>query len=456
MNLSLQDFHVKLVTNKKRIVLFVVISLILALIISIAYFFFFKSFSISGSVYRDSLTPYSMKMDANYFIKTLQEYHPEMKDGQTTYDNVISGIYEKIGKPMNAEDFYWTLNTLNVALKDGHTHFSADQVNRDCIDLPSLEWTSDGLIAKENKAFIKTGDKIIAIGKMTSAELLKDLGYLIPAEIEEETKANTNAIAKGMYLRRLNLVDGNNNVLIKYERNDRTIVRKMHLHQSAESISTRIGKAISYVSSRKLKWRIDKADNLGIITMNTCPGGKEYIKGFRDFFSAVDKNKIENITVDLRKNGGGYSGVIQQFLSFIDIRSYMCIGNEIIYNNPGAFREVTPNDPPLFIGNIYLLTSNSTFSAATDFVVVLQANSIAKVIGQPTGNIPSFFGNIKQDSLPNSRLQFQYATTRYRSPVSEAEQYKAITPDYPIEYSRQDIMKKRDPWLEFVMKMTRK
>ncbi len=441
--------------NKKRIVLFIVISLIIIFIISTVYFFFFKTFSISAFDYRGSLTPDAMKMDTDYFIKTLKENHPEMKDSQTTYDNIIAGIYEKIGNPMNAEDFYWTLNTLNVALKDGHTHLSVDQVNRDCIDLPSLEWTRDGLIAKENKAFIKTGDKIISIGGMAPNELLKSLGNLLPAEIEEWVKANTMVIAKGMFLRRLNLVDKNNNVIISYERNNKIAVGDMHLHQSGDSIFESIKKAISYAASRKLKWRIDKANNLGIITINTCPNGNEYIKGFRDFFSAVDENKIMNVTVDLRKNGGGSSGVIQQFLSFIDIESYMFIGNNTYYNIPKDFRDVTPNDPPLFKGNIYLLTSNSTFSAATDFVVILQANSIAKVVGQPTGNIPSFFGNMKQGNLPNSKLVFQYATTRFKYPVSEDEQYKAITPDYPIEYSKRDIIEKRDPWLEFVIKMTR-
>ncbi len=454
MNFCLQYFRIKSIINKKRIVLLTVTLLIIILIISLVYFFFFKTFSISGYDYRGSLTPNAMKKDTDYFIKTLKENHPEMKDGQTNYDNIINGIYEKIRKPMNAEDFYWTLNTLNVALKDGHTHFSVDQVNRDCIDLPSLEWTSDGLIAKENKAFIKSGDKIISIGGMAPTELLKSLDNLIPAEIEEWVKANTMVIAKGMFLRRLNLVDKNNNVIISYERNSKIAIGDMHLHQCGDSAFESIKKNISYAASRKLKWRIDKANNLGIITINTCPNGKEYIEGFRDFFSAVNENKIKNVAVDLRKNDGGSSTVINQFLSFIDIQNYMYIGNDLLYNNPKDFRDVTPNDPPLFKGSIYLLTSNSTFSAASDFVVILKANSVAKVIGQPTGNIPSFFGNIKPSSLPNSKFLFQYATTRYKYPVPEDEQYKAIIPDYPIEYSKRDIVEKRDPWLEFVIEMT--
>ncbi len=453
MNFSLQSFRIKPIKNKKRIVL---LTIALLIIISIAYLFFFKTFTISAYSYSDSLTPDAMKMDTDYFIKTLKKNHPEMKDSHTNYDNIINGIYEKIGKPMNAEDFYWTLNTLNVALKDGHTHFTVDQVNRDCIDLPSLEWTSDGLIAKENKAFLKTGDKIISIGGMTPPELLKSLNDLIPAEIEEWVKANTMAIAKGMFLRRLNLVDKNNNVNISYERNGRTAIGEMQLHQCGETAFEGINKLISYSASRKLKWSIDKVNSLGIITINTCPNGKEYVEGFRDFFREVNENKIKNVAVDLRKNDGGSSTVINQFLSFIDIKSYMYIGNKLLYNNAEDFRDITPNDPPLFKGSIYLLTSNSTFSAASDFVVILKANSLAKVIGQPTGNIPSFFGNIKSVSLPNSKFQFQYATTRYKYPVPEDEQYKAIIPDYPIEYSKRDIVEKRDPWLEFVIEISRK
>lgn len=451
MNFGLQSFRIKSIKNKKRIALLTVTLLIIILVV---YFLFFKAFSISAYEYRDSLSPDAMKIDTDYFIKTLKENHPEMKDSQTKYDYIISGIYEKIRKPMNTEDFYWTLNTLNVALKDGHTHFMVDQVNRDCIDLPALEWTSDGLIAKENKAFIKTGDKILSIGGMSPTELLKSLDNLIPAEIEEWVKANTMVISKGMFLRRLNLVDKNNNVNISYERNGKIVTRDIPLHQCGETVFEGITEFISYTSSRKLKWSIDKANSVGIITINTCPNGKQYIEGFRDFFRTVNENEIKNIAVDLRKNGGGSSIVINQFLSFIDIQSYMYIGNNLLYNNPKDFRDITPNDPPLFKGSVYLLTSNSTFSAASDFVVILKANSVAKVIGQPTGNIPSFFGNIKSSSLPNSKFLFQYATTRYKYPVPEDEQYKAIIPDYPIEYSKRDIVEKRDPWLEFVTEMT--
>jgi C-terminal processing protease CtpA/Prc len=388
-------------------------------------------------------------------LKMLKENHPEMKDGQTTYDNLIAKIYENISKPMNAEEFYWNLNTLAVALKDGHTHLSADEVNRDCIDLPSLEWTKDGLIAKENKAFINTGDKITDIGGKTPDELLKGLDALIPAEVQEWVKANTNAISKGIYLRKLNLVGSNNNVAITYERKGKLSAGELQLHPTGDTIYQSIKKSGSYTSSRNLEWKIDKANNLGIITINTCPSGNQYVKGFRDFFSELNKDKINNIAVDLRKNDGGSDNVINQFLSFIDVQSYEYIGNRTFYNIPKDFRDVTPNDPPPYKGNIYLLTSNSTFSAATDFVVVLQANSIAKIIGQPTGNIPSFFGNVKQCSLPNSKLSLRYATTRLQDPLPEDEQYKAITPDYPIEYKKEDIIEKRDPWLEYAIKLAR-
>lgn len=440
--------------HKKRVALFIVVPLVIIVVFLIAYFLFFKVFRTTGFDYSDSLTPDAMKTDTDYFVKMLKENHPEMKEGQTKYDDIITGIYENIKKPMNTEEFYWTLNTLAVALKDGHTHFIADKVNRDYIDLPYLEWTKDGLIAKESKAFIRTGDKITSIGGKTPEDLLKSLDSLIPAEVQEWVKANTYAISKGLYLRKLNLVS-NNNVTIAYERKGKPAAGELKLHPTGDTIYQSIKKAGDYASSRNLKWKIDKANNLAIITINTCPNGNLYVKGFRDFFNQVNKDGIKNIAVDLRKNDGGSDNVINQFLSFIDVQSYEYIGNRTLYNIPKDFRDVTPNDPPPYKGNIYLLTSNSTFSSATDFVVVLQANSIAKVIGQPTGNIPSFFGNAKLCSLPNSKLSLQYATTRFKDPVPEDEQYKAITPDYPIEYKKEDIIEKRDPWLELAIKLAK-
>lgn len=416
----------------------------------LSYLFFFKVSDNPGYLYRDSLTPEAMKTDAHYFVETLKSNHPNMNEGQSAYDGIIDDIYEKIKKPMDSEDFYWTLDTLAVALKDGHTRLFIDEISRDNIDLPMLIWTSDGLIVKKSGAFLMKGDKIVSIGGMAPDGMQKELEALYPAEIPEWVRANINVISEGIYLRRLNLVDRNNAVTIRYERNGRVSAGKMQLHGSGASLYKRISDAFAYADSVRMKWRIDKEHGLGIIEINECKPGKQTMEGFREFFTAVDKDGIKNIAVDLRRNSGGNDRVASQFLSFVAVKSYLFIGNELRYNNPGEYRELKPEDPPLFGGNIYLLTSNSTFSAATDFTVVLQANSIAKVIGQPTGNTASFFGNPLHFNMPDCKLGFSCATGHYEAPVAESNQDKAVMPDYKVECTRQDIIDGRDPSMDFL------
>ncbi len=433
-------------------------AILLAVILPLAvlsYLFFFKVSDNPGYLYRDSLSPEAMKTDAQFFIETLESNHPNMKEGQTAYNGIIDGIFEKIKKPMDSEGFYWTLNTLAVALRDGHTRLSTDQISRDHIDLPLLIWTSDGLIVKKSGAFLRKGDKIISIGGMAADGLQKELEALYPAEIPEWVRANINVVAQGIYLRRLNLVGRNNTIEIRYERDDRVSVKKMQLHTSGASLYKRISEAFAYADSVKMKWRIDKEHDLGIIEINKCKTDNQTAEEFREFFAAVRENDIGNIAVDLRRNSGGNDGIASQFLSFVAVKSYMFIGNQLRYNNPGEFRELKPEDPPPFGGNIYLFTSNSTFSAATDFTVVLQANSIAKVIGQPTGNTASFFGNPTYFSMPDCKLGFNCATTHYKAPVEDDNQDKAVIPDFKVEYTSRDIIENEDPWLDFLINLPR-
>ena len=61
-------------------------------------------------------------------------------------------------------------------------------------------------------------------------------------------------------------------------------------------------------------------------------------------------------------------------------------------------------DKLLFKGNLYLLTSNSTFSSAMDFASYIQDNKLGKIIGEIPGNCASHYGDKVDFKLPNSNL----------------------------------------------------
>ncbi|MDE7281805.1 MAG: S41 family peptidase, partial [Ruminiclostridium sp.] len=84
----------------------------------------------------------------------------------------------------------------------------------------------------------------------------------------------------------------------------------------------------------------------------------------------------------------------------------------------------------LFKGNLYLLTSTSTFSSAMCFAQYIKDNSIGTIIGEPSGNAPDSYGDITAFKLPNSGAAIQMSTKKwYRIDNIEG----LIEPDIPCE-----------------------
>ena len=124
-------------------------------------------------------------------------------------------------------------------------------------------------------------------------------------------------------------------------------------------------------------------------------------------------------------------------MRYIDLDKYNAFTSEVRYG-PYKFdvsgkRKNKKYNEFLYNGNIYVLSSNRTFSSAMMFSVTLQDNSIAKVIGEPSGNSPCSYGDVINFSLPNSKLLLIISYKKFIRPNSElsSENYQRV--DYGID-----------------------
>lgn len=184
-------------------------------------------------------------------------------------------------------------------------------------------------------------------------------------------------------------------------------------------------------------YKIDKENSLGVFTLNRCEMSAEYTDRLSEFFSAVRDNNIGNIAVDLRSNGGGTTEVINEFLRYINISDYKLFGGTDIRigGNLISYRdEITPNKhvENAFDGNVYVLTSQYTFSSAMDFATVIQDNGIGKVIGEIPGNMPTAYGDKLGFQLPESKLVLSVSYKKfYRVDINKS--IEPLIPDYTVE-----------------------
>jgi len=105
---------------------------------------------------------------------------------------------------------------------------------------------------------------------------------------------------------------------------------------------------------------------------------------------------------------------------------------------------------PIFKGNVYILSNYRTGSAAAMLTTLFQDNGIGTVIGTSVGNNPIGPTTYTPMKLPKTKAEISIATTYIERP--EKVIGKIQIPDIWVEYTIDDLLNGKDPYLEIVKK----
>jgi len=233
---------------------------------------------------------------------------------------------------------------------------------------------------------------------------------------------------------------------------------------------------------------IDTAANTAIMTINTFSNGG-LRKFFRQSFKYIRKQKIDNVVIDLRTNGGGrinLSTLLTRYVSRTPFRvvdtcyaKTQNLGRYTRYikgkflNNLGLFfssrrksdgmyhfghwerKMYQPKKQNHYNGDLYVLINGPTFSASTLFCNVIKGQPGIQLVGEPAGG--GWHGNngvmIPDITLPNTHL-------RVRLPLFRLVQYNhvpknglGVMPDVYVGTSYEALMKGQDRKMLVVMEM---
>lgn len=141
----------------------------------------------------------------------------------------------------------------------------------------------------------------------------------------------------------------------------------------------------------------------------------------------IEQNQSEQVVIDLRNNEGGdlYVGlVLANALNLIDKIDW--------------------------INGVYVLTSATTFSAATSNAALFRQLLNAKIVGMPTGSNPTGYQDMGYFVLPCSKLRITYSKRMFRLHETATV---GVVPDILIEQNWYDYSKGVDNVLEDVVDM---
>ena len=172
-----------------------------------------------------------------------------------------------------------------------------------------------------------------------------------------------------------------------------------------------------------------------ILHLEGCVFDDEYKQALERLAKLCDERKLECLELDLSKNMGGNSAVIDEFIRYVDINEFKRY--EMIDYSTGSPQVISSRKESihnrkqavLFSKKIICRVSNTTFSSARTFAVTLKDNGIATIVGEPTGGKPCSYGMPLRDVTPNCKIKFRVSRCLFLRPDERLNDEIALFPD---------------------------
>lgn len=178
-------------------------------------------------------------------------------------------------------------------------------------------------------------------------------------------------------------------------------------------------------------------------------------KVFADsLFRVVKEQKIKNLVIDIRDNGGGDSRIGDELLQYLSQVPFAQFGKGMMHFGPFPVNrsekskapvdsiwqvEVTDltllREEPLRVSRkckVYLLTSPYTFSSAASFSWAFKYFKAGKIVGEETGGQNVTFGDTETLTLPHTRLNFTVSWKKFYHYGAEDSDIHGTLPDIEV------------------------
>ena len=200
-------------------------------------------------------------------------------------------------------------------------------------------------------------------------------------------------------------------------------------------------------------WYMD--GEIFVVDFNVCEDNDE-LKTIASELSKKIKEGCNKVIIDVRENGGGNSQACTRLLKAMEMKApeydmvirYSKAAKEQrgYLRDNGMYRWNAKSDGKVNENvDLVVLCDRYTFSSATMMCVFTRDGKLGTIIGEPSSNMPSAYGDIIYFSLPNSHLYGSVSHKQFIRPDEENKE-RMLIPD--IQTSAEDAY---DEAVEYLM-----
>lgn len=387
--------------------------------------------------------------DLNVLTTKMKEIHPDL------FSMVDQQVFEKEVNVLRRNLPFYDENKIRaefnriIALpNDAHTLPNIQSFNLDWHFYPiDLYCFADGVYvinAGRGKKHL-IGSKLIKIGGYSIDSVRKRLGRYLASENEQHRKNRISVVLIEEWLRAEGIISNSREVVFDIQDGQGQVFQEKmtpihYLPYFYWTILRKVDNDAHTVvtNNRKENYAFEYRPDSKVMHFyfNACvESKKEPVNAFiKRMEESIDNCSIDKFIVDLRNNDGGAVHLLHPFLKFIK-------------ENKKINQE----------GKLFVLIGRKSFSAAVLFASMLERNTNAVFVGEPTGQAPyqRGAGFPKLIQLPHSGMQF-YISRAFLHASFLMDKRLALLPDIAFEYSVEDFLQNKDPLLSFVLNYKRK
>jgi hypothetical protein len=205
--------------------------------------------------------------------------------------------------------------------------------------------------------------------------------------------------------------------------------RKRHLHELWGGFNLPGRPDARWLTGREQAWRLEVLEperalyvQYNEVTARAADG--ELVSAFADeLVRTFEEQRLARVIVDVRSNRGGNNTTFGPLIRALQTPAI---------NRPGV---------------LYGLIGRETFSAAGNFVTVLERDTEVVLVGEPTGGAPNQYGDSEAVPLPNHPNVLVQVSTRYHRFGSPGDARLTHEPELPVPLRSADYFGGADPVL---------
>ncbi|MBO3444911.1 S41 family peptidase [Clostridium sp. CCUG 7971] len=357
------------------------------------------------------LTKKEIKEDRNKMIDIMESTHPIfLEEVPKEYEEAKNKFIKDTKKEMTIGEFQLALSKYTSSIEDGHTGIGFQVAN--FLDI-NWKYIDKNLVLLDDNN--KPTNKIVtSINNVSVEDIIKVIDETFPAENHVDEYVNNSSMSKEKLVLTsagvdtskdivLSIKDGKNNYEMKVEFKGYDRYNKSNYDIYAKNID----ESTAYVK-------------LGICEVNDS---------LKKVISYLNNNldNLENVIIDVRDNPGGDSTACEMILeslkikagSFGGVKRYSKLVNEMYQEFKSSGYETFKRSNDVVKNEnikLYILMNEKTFSSAQWLATLVKDGKLGILVGKPSRNTPSSFGNVIPFILENSEIQGQISFVKWLRP----------------------------------------